>query len=73
MVGNRDTRASPIHTLNPSHDSLRPLAALAINDSVLGLGRDSWRSSGFFRCLATERAATDGQNTLSDLSTARSY
>jgi len=26
---------------------------LAINDSVLGLGRDSWRSSGFFRCRAT--------------------
>jgi len=31
--------------------------ALAINDSVLGLGRDSCRSSGFFRCRATKIAA----------------
>ena len=27
--------------------------ALAINDSVRGLDRYSWRSSGFLRCLAT--------------------
>src|ERR1035438_5411077 len=32
--------------------------ALAINDSVLGLGRDSCRSSGFFRCRATKIPAT---------------
>jgi len=32
--------------------------ALAISDSVLGLGRDSWRSSGFFRCFATRMPAT---------------
>ena len=31
--------------------------ALAINDSVLELGRDSCRSSGFFRCRATKIAA----------------
>src|SRR6266851_4520197 len=32
--------------------------ALAIKDSVLGLGRDSCRSSGFLRCLATRMPAT---------------
>jgi hypothetical protein len=32
--------------------------APAINDSVLGLGRDSCRSSGFFRCRATKIPAT---------------
>jgi hypothetical protein len=32
--------------------------ALAINDSVLGLGRDSCRSSGLFRWRATKIPAT---------------
>src|SRR5581483_734253 len=54
-MANRNYRYTPsiLRMIRSAH-----WTALAINDSVLGLGRDSWRSSGFFRCLATRMPAT---------------
>ena len=54
-MANRNYRYTPsiLRIIRSAH-----WTALAINDSVLGLGRDSCRSSGFFRWRATRIPAT---------------